>query len=269
VPPDTQNQSLAFRSPLAKRLIPCLDVRAGRTVKGIQFGNIRDAGDPVVQARQYAAEGADELVFLDITATTDGRAPLRTLVHSVATQLDIPFTVGGGVNSVADAAALLRAGADKVAVNSAALARPALLRELADAFGAQCIVVAIDAKQGPDNQWQVYTRAGTQPTGRSPLEWAQEAASLGAGELLLTSMTHDGGQLGFATDLTATVSRAVPVPVIASGGAGKMIDFLDILTTGAADAALAASVFHFGHLRLPALKEYLNAAGVPVRLLPK
>ncbi len=253
-------------SPLARRLIPCLDVRGGRTVKGVQFGNLRDAGDPVAQARQYAHEGADELVFLDITATTDGRAPLLTLVRTVAAELDIPFTVGGGVGSVADAAALLRAGADKVGVNSAALARPALLRELADAFGAQCVVLAVDARLEADGQWQVYTRAGSQATGRPALEWAQEAADLGAGELLLTSMTHDGGQRGFATDLTAAVSTTVSVPVIASGGAGSMADFLDVLTTGRAEAALAASVFHFGTLRLPALKQYLHEAGVPVRL---
>ncbi|MBC7449826.1 MAG: imidazole glycerol phosphate synthase subunit HisF [Hymenobacteraceae bacterium] len=254
-------------SPLARRLIPCLDVRGGRTVKGVQFGNLRDAGDPVAQARQYAQEGADELVFLDITATTDGRAPLLTLVRTVAAELDIPFTVGGGVASVADAAALLRAGADKVGVNSAALARPALLRELADAFGAQCVVLATDARLEADGQWQVYTRAGSQATGRPALAWAQEAVDLGAGELLLTSMTHDGGQRGFATDLTAAVSTALSVPVIASGGAGSMADFLDVLTTGRAEAALAASVFHFGTLRLPALKQYLHQAGVPVRLL--
>lgn len=254
------------RSPLAKRLIPCLDIRAGRTVKGVQFGGLRDAGDPVAQARYYATEGADELVFLDITATTDGRAPLLALVRAVAAQLDIPFTVGGGVASVADAAALLRAGADKIAVNSAALARPALLTELADAFGAQCVVLAIDARQEAGGDWQVYTRAGSVPTGRAPLAWAQEAAGRGAGELLLTSMTHDGAQTGFALALTHAVSTAVPVPVIASGGAGTAADFRDVLTAGAADAALAASVFHFGHLRLPALKTYLDAAGICVRL---
>jgi imidazole glycerol-phosphate synthase subunit HisF len=257
---------ISTASPLAKRLIPCLDVRAGRTVKGIQFGQLRDAGDPVAQARQYAAEGADELVFLDITATADGRAPLLALVRAVAAQLDIPFTVGGGVGSVADAATLLRAGADKVAVNSAALARPALLTELADAFGAQSIVLAVDARQAADGRWEVFTRAGSEPTGREPLVWAQEATARGAGEILLTSMTHDGGQAGFALDLTRAVSTAVPVPVIASGGAGEMTDFRDVLTTGAADAALAASVFHFGRLRLPTLKAYLNAAGIPVRL---
>ncbi len=272
ITPQTLSQSTAevSRSPLAKRLIPCLDIRAGRTVKGVQFGGLRDAGDPVAQARQYAAEGADELVFLDITATADGRAPLLALVRAVAAQLDIPFTVGGGVGSVADAAALLRAGADKVAVNSAALARPALLTELADAFGAQCVVLAIDARQESADVfgggWQVYTRAGSVPTGRAPLAWAQEAAERGAGEILLTSMTNDGAQTGFALDLTRTVSRGVPVPVIASGGAGTAADFRDVLTVGAADAALAASVFHFGHLRLPALKTYLDAAGICVRL---
>lgn len=252
-------------SGLARRIIPCLDVRAGRTVKGIQFGQLRDAGDPVEQARRYAAEGADELVFLDITATHERRSTLLELVRAVAAELDIPFTVGGGVAAVADAAVLLRAGADKVAVNSAALARPALLTELAEAFGAQCVVLAIDARQEADGTWQVYTRAGTVPTGREPVAWAQEGVALGAGEILLTSMTHDGGRQGFANELTRAVSAAVPVPVIASGGAGEAADFRDVLTLGRADAALAASVFHFGHLRLPDLKAYLLAEGIPVR----
>lgn len=252
--------------PLARRLIPCLDIRNGRTVKGVNFLNLRDAGDPVALAHLYAAEGADELVFLDITATTEGRAPLLALVRAVAAELDIPFTVGGGVGSVADAAALLRAGADKVAVNSAALAHPALLTGLAEAFGAQCVVLAIDARQEPGGAWQVYTRAGTVPTGRTPVAWAQEAAARGAGELLLTSMTHDGARTGFAVELTATVSQAVPVPVVASGGAGQAADFVTVFTEGHADAALAASVFHFGHLRLPTLKASLTAAGVPMRI---
>ncbi len=252
---------------LARRLIPCLDIKDGRTVKGINFGQLRDAGDPVAQARAYAAEGADELVFLDITATQQGRGTLLTLVRAVAAQLDIPFTVGGGVTSVETAAALLQAGADKVAVNSAALARPALLTELADAFGAQCVVLAIDARhEEASDAWQVYTRAGTQATGRDPVAWAQEAAALGAGELLLTSMTHDGTRRGFANDLTRAVGAAVPVPVIASGGAGEAADFVAVFTQGQADAALAASVFHFGHLRLPDLKATLRAAGVPVRI---
>ncbi len=249
---------------VTKRLIPCLDVRDGRTVKGIQFEGLRDAGDPVALAARYAREGADELVFLDITATNQRRQPLKELVRSVARELDIPFTVGGGIATVATVEELLLSGADKVGVNSAALARPALLDELVRRFGSQCIVVAVDARLVA-GEWQVMTRAGTQATGREALPWCQEAADRGAGEILLTSMTHDGTKGGFALDLTRVVSRAVSVPVIASGGAGQAADFVAVFEEGLADAALAASIFHFGDTSLPVLKDYLYHAGVPVR----
>ncbi len=250
---------------VTKRLIPCLDVRDGRTVKGVQFEGLRDAGDPVALAARYAREGADELVFLDITATHQRREPLAALVRAVARELDIPFTVGGGVASVAAVEELLLSGADKVGVNSAALARPGLLDELARRFGSQCIVVAVDARL-VDGRWQVMTRAGTQAAGREALAWCQEAAGRGAGELLLTSMTHDGTKSGFALDLTRAVSEGVPVPVIASGGAGQAADFTAVFEAGRADAALAASIFHFGDTSLPVLKDYLHRAGVSVRL---
>lgn len=249
---------------VTKRLIPCLDVRDGRTVKGIRFEGLRDAGDPVALAARYAREGADELVFLDITATNQRRLPLTALVRDVARELDIPFTVGGGIASVATVEELLLSGADKVGVNSAALARPALLDELARRFGSQCLVVAVDARLVA-GEWQVMTRAGTQATGRQALAWCQEAAARGAGEILLTSMTHDGTKAGFALDLTRAVSQGVSVPVIASGGAGQAADFTAVFEEGRADAALAASIFHFGETSLPVLKDYLHRAGVPVR----
>ncbi|WP_035566288.1 imidazole glycerol phosphate synthase subunit HisF [Hymenobacter sp. IS2118] len=248
-----------------KRLIPCLDVRDGRTVKGIQFEGLRDAGDPIALAARYAQEGADELVFLDITATNQRRKPLTELVRDVARVLDIPFTVGGGISTVADVEALLLSGADKVSINSAALARPALIAELAGRFGSQCVVVAVDARL-VDGEWQVMTRAGTVATGREAVAWCQEAAELGAGEILLTSMSHDGTKSGFALDLTRAVSDAVSIPVIASGGAGQASDFTDVFRAGGADAALAASIFHFNETGLPALKQYLHAEGIPVRL---
>lgn len=248
-----------------KRLIPCLDVRDGRTVKGIQFEGLRDAGDPIALAARYAFEGADELVFLDITATNQRRQPLTDLVRNVARVLDIPFTVGGGIGTVADVESLLLSGADKVSINSAALARPAFVAELARRFGSQCIVVAVDARRVGE-EWQVMTRAGTTPTGRQAVEWCREVADLGAGELLLTSMSHDGTKAGFALDLTRAVSDAVAVPVIASGGAGQAADFTAVFEAGGADAALAASIFHFNETALPALKQYLHAAGIPVRL---
>ena len=248
-----------------KRLIPCLDVRDGRTVKGIQFEGLRDAGDPVALAARYAREGADELVFLDITATNQRRQPLTELVRDVARVLDIPFTVGGGIGSVADVEALLMSGADKVSINSAALARPAFIADLSRRFGSQCVVVAVDARL-VEGQWQVMTRAGTQATGRQAIDWCREAAELGAGELLLTSMSHDGTKSGFALELTRSVADAVSVPVIASGGAGQPADFTDVFRAGGADAALAASIFHFNETALPALKHYLHAAGIPVRL---
>jgi cyclase len=250
---------------IKKRLIPCLDVRDGRTVKGIQFEGLRDAGDPVALAARYAREGADELVFLDITATNQRRRPLTELVRDVARELDIPFTVGGGIASVADVEALLLSGADKVSINSAALARPLFIAELARRFGSQCIVVAVDARLVA-GEWQVMTKAGTTATGREAVAWCREAAELGAGELLLTSMSHDGTKGGFALDLTRAVSQAVPVPVIASGGAGQPADFTAVFQQAGADAALAASIFHFNEMSLPVLKQYLHQAGVSVRL---
>ncbi|GAA4356966.1 imidazole glycerol phosphate synthase subunit HisF [Hymenobacter saemangeumensis] len=247
-----------------KRLIPCLDVRDGRTVKGIRFEGLRDAGDPVELAARYAREGADELVLLDITATHQRRQPLAELVREVARVVDIPFTVGGGIGQVADVEALLLGGADKVSLNSAALARPALIDELARRFGSQCVVVAIDARHvGPE--WEVMSRAGTQATGRRATDWAREAAERGAGELLLTSMSHDGTRGGFALDLTRAVGQAVTVPVIASGGAGSLEHFKDVFEAGQADAALAATLFHFNETSLPVLKAYLQAEGIAVR----
>ena len=256
-----------------KRLIPCLDIRDGRTVKGIQFAGLRDAGDPVALAARYAREGADELVLLDITATAQRRQPFAHLVREVAQVLDIPFTVGGGIATVEAVETLLLSGADKVSLNSSALARPALITELAQRFGSQCIVVAVDARReanplagsGPASHWQVYTQAGSRATGRAAVAWCCEAAARGAGELLLTSMTHDGTKSGFALDLTGAVCAAVTVPVIASGGAGRPEDFRAVFAEAGADAALAASVFHFDETALPALKAYLAAAGVPVR----
>ncbi|GAB3727441.1 imidazole glycerol phosphate synthase subunit HisF [Hymenobacter agri] len=247
-----------------KRLIPCLDVRDGRTVKGIQFVGLRDAGDPVALAERYAREGADELVFLDITATNQRRQPLTELVRNVARVLDIPFTVGGGINTVADVEALLLSGADKVSINSAALARPEFINELARRFGSQCVVVAVDARL-VEGEWQVMTRAGTTPTAREAVAWCREAAERGAGEILLTSMSHDGTKSGFALELTRAVADAVPIPVIASGGAGQPADFTAVFEAGRADAALAASIFHFNETALPALKAYLHEAGIPVR----
>ena len=248
-----------------KRLIPCLDVRDGRTVKGIRFEDLRDAGDPVALAARYAREGADELVFLDITATHQRRQPLTALVRDVARVLDIPFTVGGGIGTVADVEALLLSGADKVSLNSSVLREPGLIDELARRFGSQCVGVAVDARL-VGGEWQVMPQAGTRATGREAVAWCGEAADRGAGELLLTSMSHDGTKSGFALDLTRAVSDAVSVPVIASGGAGQAGDFAAVFQAGGADAALAASVFHFNETALPALKHYLHAAGIPVRL---
>jgi len=247
-----------------KRLIPCLDVRDGRTVKGIRFEGLRDAGDPVELAARYVREGADELVLLDITATYQRRQPLAALVEEVARAVDIPFTVGGGISRVADVEALLLGGADKVSINSAALARPELIDELARRFGSQCVVVAIDARQA-GGKWGVMTRAGSEPTGLEAVAWAREAADRGAGEILLTSMTHDGTREGFALELTAAVGGAVTVPVIASGGAGAAEHFRDVFEDGGADAALAATLFHFNETSIPALKAYLRAQSVAIR----
>ncbi|MCB2377004.1 imidazole glycerol phosphate synthase subunit HisF [Hymenobacter sp. BT635] len=251
---------------LTKRIIPCLDVKDGRTVKGVQFEGLRDAGDPVALAARYAQEGADELVFLDITATNQKRTTLIHLVRDVARELDIPFTVGGGIGTVADVEVLLLNGADKVSINSAALHRPELIDELARRFGSQCIVVAADARYTPQAGWQIYTRAGTHNTERDAVAWCREAADRGAGELLLTSMSNDGTKDGFALDITGAVARAVSVPVVASGGAGRMEHFTQVFQQAQAHAGLAASIFHFGEIGIRELKEHLQAQGIPMRL---
>ncbi|MCW5922613.1 MAG: imidazole glycerol phosphate synthase subunit HisF [Saprospiraceae bacterium] len=250
---------------LAKRIIPCLDIKDGQTVKGIQFEQLRQAGDPVELAAAYSRQGADELVFLDIAATQEGRTTFVDLVRRIAQVLDIPFTVGGGIGSVEQVGRLLQAGADKVSINSAAVRRPDLINELAQAFGSQCVVVAIDARPHDDGTWHVYLNGGRIATERHALEWAQEVARRGAGEILLTSMQHDGTQSGFALELTSAVSQAVAIPVVASGGAGKKHHFLDVFNEGKADAALAASVFHFGTIPIPELKLYLKTHGISVR----
>lgn len=250
---------------LAKRIIPCLDIKDGRTVKGVNFVNLRDAGDPVALGAQYASQGADELVFLDITATHENRKTLVDLVRKIARQVNIPFTVGGGIKSVEDVSMLLEAGADKISVNSAAVRNPALINELAAAFGSQCIVVAIDAKLQAESWW-VYLNGGRLKTNYHAFSWAKEAEERGAGELLLTSMDHDGSKQGFALELTAQISANVQIPVIASGGAGEKEHFLAVFEEGKADAALAASIFHFGEIPVPSLKTYLKEAGVAVRI---
>lgn len=250
---------------LAKRIIPCLDIKDGQTVKGIQFEQLRQAGDPVELAAAYARQGADELVFLDITATHEGRSTFTELVKRIAQVLDIPFTVGGGIGSIGQVEQLLQAGADKVSINSAAVRRPELINELSAAFGDQCIVTAIDARLHDDGQWYVYVNGGRIATEFLVYEWAREVAGRGAGEILLTSMLHDGTKNGFALDLTKSVSESVGIPVIASGGAGTKQHFLEVFTSGKADAALAASVFHFGEIPIPELKNYLRTHGIPVR----
>jgi cyclase len=248
-----------------KRVIPCLDVDAGRVVKGTNFVDLRDAGDPVELAERYDAEGADELVFLDITATSQDRDTIVELARRTADNVFIPFTIGGGIRSVADAQAVLDAGADKVSVNSAAVARPELIDELAEVFGAQCVVLAIDARAQPGGAgWEVFVAGGRTPTGRDAVAWAQEGVARGAGEILLTSMDRDGTNDGYDLGLTRAVADAVGVPVIASGGAGELDHLVDALQAGA-DAALCASIFHFGRFRVAEAKEHLAAAGVPVR----
>ncbi len=246
-----------------KRVIPCMDVDAGRVVKGTKFIDIRDAGDPVELAAHYDAEGADELVFLDITATSDKRSTVVELARRAADDVFVPFTIGGGVREVADAHAVLDAGADKVSINSAAVARPALLDELAQVFGAQCVVLAIDAKRGADG-WEVYVAGGRTATGVDAVTWAREGVERGAGEILLTSMDRDGTQDGYDTDLLRAISGAVDVPVIASGGAGEPEHLVDGFAAGA-DAVLCASIFHYGRYRVGEVKDHLAAAGVPVR----
>ncbi|MDO4222272.1 MAG: imidazole glycerol phosphate synthase subunit HisF [Akkermansia sp.] len=250
---------------LAKRIIPCLDVKDGRTVKGTNFVNLREAGDPVELGRAYSLQGADELVFLDITASHEGRKTFTDMVARVARELSIPFTVGGGINELADVARMLDAGADKVSVNSAALRNPRLVGDIASHFGSQVCVVAIDARCA-DGNWECYLNGGRVPTGRGLFDWAHEVADRGAGEILFTSMNHDGVKQGFANDALARLSDELPIPVIASGGAGAMQHFADAFTIGRADAALAASVFHFGEIAIPELKQYLRAQGICVRI---
>lgn len=249
---------------LAKRIIPCLDVKDGRTVKGTNFVDLRDAGDPVSLAKIYADQGADELVFLDITATTEKRKTLSELVDKVAHQINIPFTVGGGISSIEDVRILLDCGADKISINTAAYKEPELIEKMAMSFGSQCVVVAIDIKQHEDREWYVYLNGGRVSTSTKAKDWALEAVRKGAGEILLTSMDHDGTKAGFALDITSQISNLVPVPVIASGGGGAEAHFYDVLN-GCADAALAASVFHFGEMKIPSLKGYLRARAISIR----
>jgi imidazole glycerol-phosphate synthase subunit HisF len=250
---------------LTKRIIPCLDIRDGRTVKGINFEQIRDAGDPVELGALYAREGADELVFLDITATNEKRKTLWELVNRIAHHINIPFTVGGGISSIDDVRVLLQNGADKISVNTAAFRRPELVSELAKEFGSQCVVLAIDTRF-EEGEWYVYLNGGRVRTDRSCLDWAKEGVDRGAGEILLTSMNNDGTKQGFALDITRTLAEALPVPVIASGGGGVPDHFVEVLGPGKADAALAASIFHFKEIGIPELKGYLQEHGVTVRL---
>jgi cyclase len=251
---------------LTKRIIPCLDVNGGRVVKGVNFVNLSDAGDPVEAAAAYNKSGADELVFLDITASSDGRETIADLVRRTAEQVFIPLTVGGGIRSVEDFRKILSAGADKISVNSAALNRPELISEASAFFGAQCVVVAIDAKRNENGGWDVYKNGGRLKTGRDAVEWAREAERLGAGEILLTSMDCDGAKNGYDIELTRAISDALDIPVIASGGAGTAEHFYEALTDGGADAALAASLFHYGELDIRELKRYLKNRGLPMRI---
>lgn len=250
---------------LTKRIIPCLDIKNGRTVKGVNFVNLIDAGDPVVLAKQYAEIGADELVFLDISATLEGRKTMLEMVLKVAAQVNIPFTVGGGISSIEDVDALLHCGADKVSINSSAIKNPALINELAQKFGSQCVVVAIDAKQ-INNKWMVHLAGGTIPTQLELFEWAKEVENRGAGEILFTSMDHDGTKAGFANEALAKLSALVNIPIIASGGAGSVQHFIDTFIKGKSDAALAASVFHFGEIKIIDLKKELRNNTIEVRL---
>ena len=251
---------------LTKRIIPCLDVTAGRVVKGVNFVGLRDAGDPVEIARRYDLQGADELTFLDITASSDGRDLILHIIEDVASQVFIPLTVGGGVRAVADVRRLLNAGADKVSMNSSAVANPDLVSDATAYYGSQCIVVAIDAKQTSPGKWEVFTHGGRTATGMDVVDWAIEVAKRGAGEILLTSMNRDGSKDGFDLALTAAVSDAVSVPVIASGGVGNLQHLVDGITKGHADAVLAASIFHYGEYTVGQAKEYMAAQGIPVRI---
>jgi len=253
-------------SKLAKRIIPCLDVDQGRVVKGIRFVNLVDAGDPVEQAKFYDAEGADELVFLDITASSGNRNIMRDIAARTAEEVFIPFTVGGGLRTVEDIREILKVGADKVTLNTAALENPDLIREASEQFGSQCVVMAIDAKKIRQGYWEVYSHGGRNPTGKDALEWAQKVQTLGAGEILLTSMDCDGTKKGYDLELTRTISQALTIPVIASGGAGSLEHLYEVLEKGKADAVLAASIFHFRDHTIRETKEYLQSRGIPVRL---
>ena len=251
---------------LAKRIIPCLDVTNGRVVKGVNFVELRDAGDPVEIARRYDEQGADELTFLDITATSDGRDLILHIIEAVASQVFIPLTVGGGVRTVEDVRRLLNAGADKISVNSTAVANPAMVQEAAHKYGSQCIVVAIDAKKSGDGKWEVFTHGGRKPTGLDVVEWAKKMEGLGVGEVLLTSMDRDGTKSGFDLELTRAVSDAVSIPVIASGGVGGLQDLADGIKIGKADAVLAASIFHYGQHTVQEAKRFMAEQGIPMRL---
>lgn len=250
---------------LAKRIIPCLDVRDGRVVKGVNFVNIRDAGDPVELARYYSDQGADEIVFLDITATHEARKTVADVVERTAEQVFVPLTVGGGIRTLDDFRELLRAGADKISVNSAAVARPELITEAAERFGSQCVVLAVDARSRGDGTWEVVVAGGRKPTGLDLLEWVKKGEALGAGEILLTSMDADGTKAGFDLPMTKAVTEAVGIPVIASGGCGSLSHFAEVFEETGCDAALAASLFHFGELTVPRVKDYLRARDIPVR----
>ena len=250
---------------LAKRIIPCLDVKDGRVVKGVNFVNIRDAGDPVELAKYYSDQGADEIVFLDITATSDARDTVAEVVERTAAQVFVPLTVGGGIRTVEDFQRLLRAGADKISVNSAAVARPELISEAAERFGSQCVVLAADARARGDGTWEVVVAGGRKPTGMDLIEWVRKAESLGAGEILLTSMDADGTKAGFDLAMTKAVTDAVSIPVIASGGCGSLAHFAEVFEQTNCDAALAASLFHFGELTVPQVKDYLRTRAIPVR----
>lgn len=251
---------------LAKRIIPCLDVTNGRVVKGVNFVELRDAGDPVEIARRYDEQGADELTFLDITATSDGRDLILHIIEAVASQVFIPLTVGGGVRTVDDVRRLLNAGADKISINSTAVANPQMVQDAAQKFGSQCIVVAIDAKKAGVGKWEVFTHGGRKPTGLDVIEWAKKMESLGVGEVLLTSMDRDGTKSGFDLDLTRAVSDAVSIPVIASGGVGGLQDLADGIKLGRADAVLAASIFHYGQHTVQEAKRFMSEQGIPMRL---
>jgi cyclase len=251
---------------LAKRIIPCLDIKDGRTVKGTHFVNLRDAGDPLELGAQYASEGADELVFLDITATVEKRKTLSELVRRIARQINIPFTVGGGISSVEDVQILLNSGADKISVNTSAFRNPGLIQELSREFDSQCIVLAIDAKKEEDGFWYVYLNGGRAKTEKLCVDWAREGVERGAGEILLTSMNHDGARKGFALDITRELSTSLPVPVIASGGGGRMEHFLEVFVQASADAALAAGIFHFGEIGIRDLKNYLSNNNIEIRI---